>query len=132
MTLWGLVVSGAICALAGPIVAFVYGPGFAPTAPILRVHAWTFSLVCTSVALEPWFYHHRKLGYFIPKTLLALLFSLPAVYVGTRFFGPVGTATAVVATYAVSVFVSNAVLPGVRDAFRFQVRTFRRAEGPTT
>ena len=126
MVLAGLTVSGFISLAAGPIVHIVFGPNFEPTVPILRVHAWTFALVAASVGLEPWFYHHGRLTQYVTKTLVTLAFCVPTVFVATHFFGSVGTAGAVVATYAVSVFVTNIMLPGARDAFRFQIRAFQR------
>lgn len=126
MVVAGFAVSGLISLAAGPIVHAVYGPHFEPTVPILRVHAWTFALVAASVGLEPWFYHHGRLAQYVTKTLVTLIVCVPTVIGATHFFGPVGTAGAVVATYAVSVFATNILLPGARDAFRFQVRAFQR------
>lgn len=126
MVLSGLLISGFISMAAGPIVLTVYGPNFESTIPILRVHAWTFALVAASVGLEPWFYHHGRLTQYVSKTLVTLVFCVPAVLVATHFFGPLGTAAAVVATYAISVFATNMLLPGARDAFRFQVRAFQK------
>ena len=126
MLISGLAVSALMSMAARPIVLGVYGANFEATVPVLRVHAWTFALVAASVGLEPWFYHHGRLTQYVPKTLITLLFCLPAVLVSTHFFGPVGAAAAVVATYAMSVFVTNVLLPGARDAFRFQVRAFQR------
>lgn len=126
MVLLGLIVSGLISMAAGPIVLIVYGPNFESTIPILRVHAWTFALVAASVGLEPWFYHHGRLTQYVSKTLVTLVFCVPAVMVATHYFGPLGTAAAVVATYAISVFATNMLLPGARDAFRFQVRAFQK------
>lgn len=118
----GFSISLILCLLAGPVVGLLYGPSFAATVPILRVHAWSVVLVFASAALEPWFYQHGKLRYLVWKTLIGLGFALPAVYVGTLVGGPVGTAAAVVFTYFVSVVGSNAMLPAIRPAFAFQRR----------
>ena len=126
MVIAGLAVSALLSMAARPIVLGVYGANFEATVPVLRVHAWTFALVAASVGLEPWFYHHGRLTQYVPKTLITLAFCVPAVLLATHFFGPAGAAAAVVATYAVSVFATNAFLPGARDAFRFQVRAFQR------
>lgn len=120
----GLTISLLLSAFAGLIVRGVYGAAFAPAAAVLRVHAWTVVLVFVSAALEPWFYHYEKLGYYVVKTLLALVFAVPAVWFGTRYFGPLGTAAAVVATYAVSVYMTNLAVPQLRSVFRLQMKAF--------
>lgn len=129
MALLGCALAALLSIFARPIVQLVYGEEFQPSVDILRVHAWTFALVSASVGLEPWFYHYRKLHYYVPKTLFTLIFALPAVLLGTYWQGPVGTAAAVVATYFVSVFATNLLLPGLRDAFRFQMEALS-AGGP--
>ena len=125
MTLMGLALATALSLLAGPIIATAYGREFEDAASILRIHAWTLALVCMSVAMEPWFYHHDKVRYFVPKTILSLLCALPLTFFGTKFFGPQGTAGAIVITYLVSVVFSNALFPGLRGAFEFQIAGFR-------
>lgn len=118
----GFAISLLLCVSAEPTIRLLYGESFQGAAPILRVHAWTVLLVFASSALEPWFYHHAKLNYYVWKTLTALLFAVPAIYFGSLLWGPVGTAAAVVATYFVSVVVSNALLPAIQPAFAFQRR----------
>jgi polysaccharide transporter, PST family len=120
----GVLLALLLCLGAGPIVHLLYGTRFDAAAPVLRVHAWTLPLVFASVAIEPWFYHHGQLGSYVHKTLVALAFAVPAVLAGTWWFGAVGTAAAVVATYFVSVVVSSAIVPGARRAWRFQCQTF--------
>lgn len=118
----GVLASATVCAFAGPIVTLMYGTSFSPAETVLRVHCWSIALVFASVALEPWFYHYGKLDYYVTKTLLALLFAIPTTIIATLHYGARGTAAAVLATYAVSVFLTNALLPGTRRAFHFQVR----------
>ena len=116
-------IATALCTFADPLVKVMYGTSFLESATILRIHAWTLVLVCASVALEPWFFHFEKLRAYLAKTVITLLFSIPATIAGTRWFGAQGTALAVVATYFVSVFLTNAILPSLRGAFRFQIRS---------
>ena len=120
MTGAGLALSAALSAGAVPIVSLVYGPAFTPAAGVLRIHAWSVALVFASVALEPWFFHRRMLQYFVPKTVLAFGFAVPVVWLFTRWWGPAGTAGGVVLTYIVSVFGTNALLPPLRELWRFQ------------
>lgn len=118
----GFVISLSLSLLAGPIVRLMYGDSFGEAVPLLRIHAWTVVLVFASVAIEPWFYHYGKVIHFVSKTILALAFSGPAVLLGVYWYGAEGAAMAVVATYAVSAFLTNALIPGARGAFRFQLR----------
>lgn len=129
MLLAGLSLSALLCASAGPVIRFAYGDAFLEAIPLLRIHAWSIALVFASAALEPWFYHHRKLDYYVPKTLIALAFAVPLTLVATHMFGPAGTAASVVATYGLSVFGTNVLIPGVRGAFRFQMRSMGIFEG---
>lgn len=122
MVCGGLAVSATLCLFAEPLVRVLFGPAFGPATAILRVHAWTIALVFASVAMEPWFYHHGSVRLYVRKTLLALCVAIPAAPLATHFFGPVGTAGAVVAVYAFSVFATNAIIPGARPAWRFQRR----------
>ncbi len=118
----GFSLSLLISTFSVEITALLYGSGFSEgTSQILRIHAWTILLVWTSVGLEPWFYHYEKINLYVPKTLLTLLLTVPAIYFATYRFGATGTAFAVVLTYFFSVFLSNALLPGARDAFLFQL-----------
>lgn len=128
MTGFGIVLALALSLFAPHIVLLVFGAAFDQAASVLRIHAWTVPLVFASAALEPWFYQHGKLAYYVPKTILSLGFAVPALLFATESFGPVGTAAAVVGTYFVSVFATNAVLPGLHGALRFQwtSMTFRR------
>lgn len=121
MTGAGLLISALLFLFAEPIVQLLYGSAFsAQTGQVLRVHAWTVLFVWSSVAMEPWFYHYHRVGALVPKAVVTLLASVPMVYAATRYAGPVGTAAAVVVTYFIAVFATNALVPSLRPAFRFQ------------
>lgn len=118
----GGILSLLMSAAAAPIVALIYGKAFAPSAPILSLHAWTIFFIFASVGLEPWFFHHQMVRHFVPKAVLTLAFAVPVVWASTLEWGARGTAAGVVLAYFVSVFGSNILLPALRPLWRLQRR----------
>lgn len=122
MTWAGVGVSALTCLLAEPIVLALYGAQYAPAASLLMIHAWTVPMVFVSIAMEPWFYLHGRVGLYVWKTLLGLIVCIPCVMLGLAWFGAQGVAVAVIITYSMSVLFSNALIPDARPAWRLQLR----------
>lgn len=117
-----LVAAAVTALIAGPLVAWAYGPAFAAAAPVLRWHAWAAVFVFLGV-VRGQFLVNENLGWFY----FAATGSGAVLNIALNFWliprvGPVGAAQATLVSYAVASWLSSWFSPSLRATATMQSR----------
>ena len=117
-----LVAAAVTALIAGPLVAWAYGPAFAAAAPVLRWHAWAAVFVFVGV-VRGQFLVNENLGwfYFAATGTGGVLNVLLNFWLIPRS-GPLGAAQATLISYAVASWLSSWFHPQVRATAVMQSR----------
>lgn len=106
---------------ARPIILTLYGPRYAPAAPVLSVHAWAGVLVSLGVCGNLWLTNEGYLRYSMYQTLVGAAVNIALNLALIPRLGIVGAAFASCAAQFASVMLTAAVLPKTRPLFRLLV-----------
>ena len=106
------------------IVDLLFGPSYSVAAQVLAIHAWAGVFVAVGVASGPWFINTGHMRYGLYQAVVGAIVSVGLNMLLLPMMGIVGSAVALVVSYAVSAVLMNAVFPETRPLFRLQLQAF--------
>lgn len=109
---------------AAMVVSLLFGSRYQGSVEIFEILIWSAIFVFLSVASEVWLTGQNLLRYQLPKTLLAMTFSIMLNLGLVPALGARGAAIATLLSYSVSAFWANALFRKTRPLFILQLKAF--------
>lgn len=97
--------------LAGPVVALLYGPDFARTAEVLRVHVISLVFTTVGIARGRYLIAQNLIGFTLVSTLLGAAVNIALNWLLLPSFGAMGAAWSTLLSYAVANYLSGFLWP---------------------
>lgn len=105
---------------ARPLLTFVFGAAYGEAGSVLAIHVWSVIFVFISAGSEPWMIGSGMQNYYLAKTFVAAITSVGLNLVLVPALGASGAAWAVLGSYSVSAYWSNALFYKTRPLFALQ------------
>ena len=97
--------------LAGPLVAILFGPEYAASAPILAVHVWAGPFVFLGAALSRWLIAEDRLKFSLARHGAGAIVNIGLNLVLIPAYGGLGAAISTLVSYAVASFGACLLYP---------------------
>ena len=97
--------------LAGPLVAILFGPEYAASAPILAVHVWAGPFVFLGAALSRWLIAEDRLKFSLARHGAGAVVNIGLNLVLIPMYGGLGAAVSTLVSYAVASFGACLLYP---------------------
>jgi PST family polysaccharide transporter len=104
MVALALPIAIVVSILAVPLIALLYGPAFAASAPILAIHVWTGPFVFLGAALSRWLIAEDRLRFSLVRHSAGAAVNIGLNLVLIPPYGGLGAAVATLISYAVASF----------------------------
>lgn len=116
------VVVAVVLLVGDDLIAFLYGEGYAASAPVLSLHVLAAPFVFVGVTAGPWFIDNRLGRAVLVRSAAGAGLNIALNVALLPALGAVGAAIATLASYALSGVLFNVLRPSTRPIFRLQVR----------
>lgn len=116
------VVVAVVLVVGDDLIAFLYGHGYAASAPVLALHVLAAPFVFVGVTAGPWFIDQRLGRAVLVRSWAGAGLNITLNLVLLPSLGAVGAAIATLASYALSAVLFNGLRPSTRPIFRLQMR----------
>ncbi len=104
MVALALPIAIVVSIFAGPLIALLYGPAFAASAPILAIHVWTGPFVFLGAALSRWLIAEDRLRFSLVRHSAGAAVNIGLNLVLIPPYGGIGAAVATLISYTVASF----------------------------
>lgn len=106
------------------IIAILFGEEYREAAQALSIQAWAGVFVAIGVGANAWFINTGQIRYGLYQAIAGAVIGIGLNLVLVPRLGLIGASISMVASYAVSAVLLNAVFPRTRGLFMMQVRAF--------
>lgn len=116
-----LPIAVVVAIVSGPLIAVLYGPAYAASAPILAVHVWAGPFVFMGAALSRWLIAEDRLRFSLVRHTAGAVVNVGLNLVLIPPFGGLGAAYATLISYAVASVGACFLYPPLRGQGRAMV-----------
>ncbi len=120
----GLLVAVAVAIAAPWLVGWLYGPAYAGSDDILRVHIWAGVFVFMRAAFSKWLVAERLLMYSLATQGAGAVINIAANMALIPAWGGIGAAWATLVSYAMASYFALWFFPATRPAAKMMTRAF--------
>jgi O-antigen/teichoic acid export membrane protein len=123
LVLWAILIALVMSLIATPLVAVVFGSGYAPAAGILQVHIWAGVFVFHRALVSKWIIMEGRMLLSLQTQSLGLVTNIALNLLLIPSYGGMGAAIATLVSYAMAGYIGLLIWPTGRPAARMFERT---------
>lgn len=120
MTLSSYIIVIPLTIFAPLLIQILYGPAYAGSGGILRIHVWAFLFVSLGVSRSRWLIAENMTGISMISTILGAVVNIGINYLLIPKYTGAGAAWATFVSYAVSAYLTSLFFVSTRPVFKQQ------------